>query len=395
MDYRFNLAARMLINKKGSLMGALLAVAIGILVINVNNVIFQGLYDAIVRDLSEYRFGDVLIFDEESNITKSDTFLVGWLERIPYVEAAAPRLSATASINATKNGEKTEEFRISIVGVDPLRDIRASTVHNTVVEGQYVFSRNSIVVGSVIAEDLGNVAVGDSLRLKVTDRQGVDQIKRFVISGIADSPGGNGFDRSVVVHIDTLRDLLDRPDETGQIIVKLNDPTKANDVRDYFLQSFANDDFKAETIEEAADQQLSGFRSGIAMINMIGYFGMGSSAFAILTIQIMLVTSKTREIGIMRAIGAKRKDILIIFIMQGMMIGVLGAATGTAMGLGYTFYAKETRMSFNDSLELEVNYNWEKIGQTSLMAFGLAILASIYPSYRATKLQPMEAMRAV
>lgn len=376
-------------------MGALLAVAIGILVINVNNVIFQGLYDAIVRDLSEYRFGDVLIFDEESNITKSDTFLVGWLERIPYVEAAAPRLSATASINATKNGEKTEEFRISIVGVDPLRDIRASTVHNTVVEGQYVFSRNSIVVGSVIAEDLGNVAVGDSLRLKVTDRQGVDQIKRFVISGIADSPGGNGFDRSVVVHIDTLRDLLDRPDETGQIIVKLNDPTKANDVRDYFLQSFANDDFKAETIEEAADQQLSGFRSGIAMINMIGYFGMGSSAFAILTIQIMLVTSKTREIGIMRAIGAKRKDILIIFIMQGMMIGVLGAATGTAMGLGYTFYAKETRMSFNDSLELEVNYNWEKIGQTSLMAFGLAILASIYPSYRATKLQPMEAMRAV
>ena len=128
---------------------------------------------------------------------------------------------------------------------------------------------------------------------------------------------------------------------------------------------------------------------------MIGYFGMGSSAFAILTIQIMLVNSKTREIGIMRAIGAKRRDILIIFIIQGMMIGTLGAATGTAMGLGYTFYAKETRMSFNDSLELEVNYNWEKIGQTSLMAFGLAMLASIYPSYRATKLQPMEAMRAV
>lgn len=395
MDYRFNLAARMLINKKGSLMGALLAVAIGILVINVNNVIFQGLYDAIVRDLSEYRFGDVLIFDEESNITKSDTFLIGWLERVPYVDSAAPRLSGTASINATKNGERIEEFRISIVGVDPLRDIRASTVHNTVVEGQYVFSRNSIVVGSVIAEDLGGVTVGDSLRLKVTDRQGVDQLKRFIISGIADSPGGNGFDRSVVVHIDTLRDLLDRPDETGQIIVKLNDPSKGIEVRDYFLQSFAHDDFKAQTIEEAAEQQLSGFRSGIAMINMIGYFGMGSSAFAILTIQIMLVTSKTREIGIMRAIGAKRKDILIIFIVQGMMIGVLGAATGTAMGLGYTFYAKETRMSFNDSLELEVNYNWEKIGQTSLMAFGLAVLASIYPSYRATKLQPMEAMRAV
>ena len=395
MDYRFSLAWRMLINKKGSLSGALLAVAIGILVINVNNVIFQGLYDAIVRDLSEYRFGDVMISDEESYITKSDTFLIGWLERVPYVEAAAPRLSSTASINATKFGERIEEHGISIIGVDPIKDIRASTVHNTVSEGQYVFSRNSIVVGSVVAEDLGNVIVGDNIRIKVIDRHGKDQLKRFYVSGIADSPGGNGFDRSVVVHIDTLRDLLDRPGDTGQIIIKLNDPTKAEDVRDYFLQSFSHEDFKAQTIEESADQQLSGFRSGIAMINMIGYFGMGSSAFAILTIQMMLVTSKTREIGIMRAIGAKRKDILVIFIIQGMMIGALGAAVGTGMGLGYTFYAKETRMSFNDSLELEVKYNWEKIGQTSMLAFGLAILASIYPSFRATRLQPMEAMRAV
>ena len=61
------------------------------------------------------------------------------------------------------------------------------------------------------------------------------------------------------------------------------------------------------------------------MINLIGYFGMMSSAFAILTIQMMLVNSKTREIGIMRAIGARRKDILIIFIMQGMIIGTVGA----------------------------------------------------------------------
>ena len=50
------------------------------------------------------------------------------------------------------------------------------------------------------------------------------------------------------------------------------------------------------------------------MINLIGYFGMMSSAFAIVVIQMMLVSNKTREIGVMRAIGAKRKDILIIFI---------------------------------------------------------------------------------
>ena len=386
----------MLTNKKGSLFGAIMAVSIGILVIHVNFVIFQGLYDAIIRDLSGYRFGDVLVTNKEDVITeKSDVFLVNWLERIPYVEAAAPRLSSSASINVTKSGKLIQDFQVPVVGVDPFQDVKVSTVHETISSGQYVFSRNSIVVGSIVARDLGGVSVGDSLQIKIVNRHGEDSIKRFIVSGIATSPGGQGFDSEVVMHIDTLRDMLDRKKETGQILVKLNDPTKADDVKDLFLRSFPSDDFKAETIEESAEQTLSGFRSGIAMINMIGYFGMMSSAFAVVTIQIMLVSSKTREVGIMRAIGAKRKDVLIIFLFQGMVIGMIGAGVGTAFGLSYTFYAKETKMSFQGSLPLQVSYDWSKITQTAIMAFGLAVIASIYPAFKATKLQPVEAMRSV
>ena len=386
----------MLANKKGSLIGAVLTVSIGILVIHVNFVIFQGLYDAIVRDLSSYRFGDVRVTDEESYITKkSDVFLVNWFERIPYVEAAAPRLDSSASINATRNGKIIEQFKIPVVGVDPFLDPQVSTVSKTVVEGQYVLSRNSIVLGSSVVTKLGDVRLGDSVDIKVTNRHGEDKIKRLRITGIVQSPGGQGLDTSAIMHIDTLRDMLDRHKETGSIMVKLNDPKKALDVKNYFLRSFPNDDFEAQTIEESAEDALRGFRSGIAMINMIGLFGMMSSAFAVVTIQMMLVSSKTREVGVMRAIGAKRKDILIIFIVQGMMIGALGAGLGTAMGLGYTFYAKETKMTFAGSIPLQVSYDWGKIGQTAVMAFFLAVAASIYPSYKATKLQPVEAMRYV
>jgi lipoprotein-releasing system permease protein len=385
----------MLFNKKGSLMGAVLAVTIGILVIHVNFVIFQGLFDAIVRDLTDYRFGNLQITDEEDYIDKSDNYLVNWFERIPYVYAATPRLDASAAINITKFGERIEETRVSVVGVDPLRDIRASTVHETVTEGQYVFSRNSIVLGSNVAKDLGGAQVGDNVKLKIVDRYGNDKLKRFIVTGIANSPGGNGFDYSVVVHIDTLRDMMDRDGYTGSIMVKLNDPSKSTELKNLFLQTFPNDDFKAETLEEVAEAQLSGFRSGIAMINMIGYFGMMSSAFAIVTIQMMLVNGKTKEIGVMRAIGAKRKDILIVFLFQGLIIGAIGATVGTAAGLGYTIYAKETKMSFNGSLPLEVTIQWDKVIQTALTSFSLAIIASLYPSYRATKLLPVEAMRTV
>jgi len=258
-----------------------------------------------------------------------------------------------------------------------------------------VFSRNSIVLGSNVARDLGGAEVGDSAKVLVVDRWGEEQIRRFTVSGIAKSPGGQGFDYTAVIHIDSLRDMMNRQGETGSFMVKLNDPTKALEVKEFFLRSFPNEDFLAETIEESAEQQLAGFRSGIAMINMIGYFGMMSSAFAIVTIQMMLVNGKTKEIGVMRSIGAKRKDILIIFIFQGMIIGAIGAGVGTAAGLGYTFYAKETKMSFNNSLPLEVTYNWGKIVQTALTSFVLAIIASLYPSYRATKLLPVEAIRTV
>lgn len=393
MDYRLRLAKRMLFNKKGSLIGAVLAVTIGILVIHVNFVIFQGLFDAIVRDITNYRNGDILVTDENDYIDKSDLALVNWFERIPYVQGAAPRLSASAEINMTKNGKLIEETRVPVVGVDPFQDVKTSTVHETVAEGRYVLNRNSIVLGTNVARDLGNAQVGDSIKVLIVDRWGEDQIRRFTVSGIVRSPGGQGLDYSVVMHIDTLRDMMSRQGESSSFMVKLNDPSKALEVKEFFLAAFPNDDFIAETIEESAEEQLAGFRSGIAMISMIGYFGMMSSAFAIVTIQMMLVNGKTKEIGVMRAIGAKRKDILVIFIFQGMIIGSIGAGVGTAAGLGYTFYAKETKMTFNNSLPLEVTYNWEKIYQTALMSFALAIIASLYPSYRATKLLPVEAIR--
>ena len=398
MDYRLNLAARMLGNKRGSLIGAVLAVSIGILVIHVNFVIFQGIYDAIIRDMTDYRFGDIYVtHEEDSTIERSHLVYTNWFERVSIIQAATPRLSGSADIEFRNAGQENEEFDVPVVGVDPVTDVQASTIHTTVSDGQYVYARNSIVVGETVSQDLGGISVGDNIKLKITNQWGIEESKRFMVTGISKTAGGQGFDTSVIIHIDTLRSMLDRPNESNSIFVKLNEknPDGAKEVKNQFLAAYANDELKAQTIEESAEATLKGFRSGIAMINLIGYFGMMSSAFAIVVIQMMLVSNKTREIGVMRAIGAKRKDILIIFIFQGMIIGMCGAGVGTGFGLVYTTYAKITNMQFEGSLALEVNYNWEKIGQTALIAFGLAVIASLYPSYRATKLQPVEAMRTV
>ncbi len=281
-----------------------------------------------------------------------------------------------------------------MLGVKPDWDVEASTLYTT-VKGQYVSFRDSIVLGALVDRDLGYPQIGDTVKVKFKDQFGNDVLKRFVIVGISQTAGNQGNDNGITINIDTLRDIMARPGQSSAIIVKLNDPSKADYIKQLFLSAFPSsaDKFKAQTIDEAAEVQLAGFRSGIALINLVGYFGMISSAFGVVTIQMMQVTSKTRDIGVMRAIGSKRKDVLLVFIIQGIVIGAIGAAIGTALALGYTTYAKETHMTFNGSLALEVKYNWASLIQTDIMAFSLAIVASIYPAFKATKLQPVEAMR--
>lgn len=397
MDYRAQIGIRFITRRRGSLIAACLAVSIAILVVQVNSVIFQGLYDAIVRDLTNYRFGHVFISKRGDFISRSDFMLVNWLDRVPYVQAAAPRLEYSAlSINSTVNGQLIQDVNapVPVLGVKPEWDVKASTLYQT-VQGQYVSYRDSIVLGTLVDRDLGYPQIGDTVKVKFKDQFGNDVLKRFVIVGISQTAGNQGNDNGVIINIDTLREIMNRPGQSSEIIVRLNDPSKADYVSSLFLSAFPSsaDKFKAQTIEQAAEVQLAGFRSGIALINLVGLFGMVSSAFGVVTIQMMQVSNKTRDIGVLRAIGAKRKDILLIFIFQGIVIGTFGTILGTAMAVGYTTYAKETHMTFNGSLALEVSYNWVGLIQTDIMAFALTIVASIYPAFKATQLQPVEAMR--
>lgn len=397
MDYRARVGIRFITKKKGSLIAACLAIAIAILVVSVNSVIFNGLYDAIVRDLVNYRYGNVYITKKGDFITRPEFELINWLNRIPWVNASAPRLFTNVySINSTINGQLIQDYNVpfTLVGIKPEWDEQASTLYQY-VKGQYVTTRDSIVLGVLVDRDLGYPRIGDTVKLKVHDQYGNDVLKRFVIVGISQTAGNNGYDNGAIIDIDTLRDMIKRPGQTSEILVRLNDPTKANDTKQLFLDAYPSsaDDFKAQTIQEAAEVQLAGFRSGIALINLVGLFGMVSSAFGVVTIQMMQVSSKTRDIGVLRAMGAKRKDVLLIFIFQGIVIGSLGTIVGTAMAIGYTTYAKDTHMTFNGSLALEVSYNWIGLIQTDIMAFSLAIIASVYPAFMATKLEPVEAMR--
>lgn len=392
-DFRINLAWRLLANKKGNFLGSVLAITMGVLLIHVNFVIFDGLWDGLIRDFSGYVYGDMRIRNNEDYITRSDVALVNFLENFPTVESATPRLYAMASMNASKNGKTTEEFKITLVGISPFQDILTSAVHEHVSDEQFISSRSSIVLGQMVARDLGNLQVGDKVDVKIVDRWGNDKIKQFTVSDIASIYGAFGFD--TYIHIDTLRDMLGRKGETEAILVKLHDRKDVQEFKKFLANYLHSNEYEIQDVEESAEDVLARVRSGISMIEPIGYFSLTSSGFIIFAIQSMFIRTIVNKIGIIRALGAKRTDILIIFSIQAIIIGAIGAGLGTASGLGFAVLMDNAQFRFGDdvSIPLEINYNLNKIVLTALAALSLSIVGALVPAFFATGISPMEAMR--
>ena len=381
----------MLFKRKGSMFAAIIAVAIAVLVIVINYVTFDGVANAIIRDLVDFRFGHVLITDRDGNIERPDREMIGFLENTGMVEGATVRLTDSASINNTSSAVPVRAYGIPVIGVLPDEELDATRIADTIVEGTFLVSRHSIILGSSVAEDL-DAGIGDPMRLKVTDRSGNDQTERFTVVGISKTAGGLAFDTSVIIDIETLRDMTGR-DESSELLVRLFDQQDSGEIARQFSARYAGERFKVETIEEAGESILAGIRSGIAFINLVGYFGMLSSAFGIITIMMMIVTSKIREIGVMRAIGSNKADVMIIFVIQGTLIGAMGAALGFILGSAYALYAQNVGLSFGESLSLAVRYDPGFVANTALTGLVMGIAASLYPAWRTTKLEPAEATR--
>jgi lipoprotein-releasing system permease protein len=278
------------------------------------------------------------------------------------------------------------------MGVNAAEEARTSKILDTISEGTFLTSPNSIVIGKNVANDL-SARLGDPLDVKVTDTNGNPVVKRFFVVGISSSAGGLGPDSSAIVDIKTLRDMTGRADQSSEVLVRLFDLSQKDQLIKEFTQRFPNEHFKVQTVEEAARGILQGVHSVNAFINLVGYFGMLSSAFGIITIMMMIVSSKLREIGIMRAMGSNKSDIMFIFLLQGIIIGALGALLGFGLASGYTIYSSLSRLSVGGGISLDIQYDPYSTAQTALTGFVMAIAASLYPAWRTTKLQPSEATR--
>jgi putative ABC transport system permease protein len=270
-----------------------------------------------------------------------------------------------------------------------------------IVEGEpFESGTDQAVVNELIIEALdGALGVGDEFTVRFED----GTTTTFTISGVVERTTGGFSIPSVYVpidpHYDTTIQTADGTEKTAfsEFTLGVEDPddieTVQQRVQEYFsedsdAQQLTDDDqtIVVQTVEDTIDQitsiidQLAAFLGGIAAISLL----VGSIGIA--NIMIVSVTERTREIGIMKAVGARRRDIMQLFLVESLILGIIGAIGGVLLGLGLGYLA----VTF---LGWPMVYPVDWILIAVAVGLLVGIISGVYPAWRAAKVDPIEALR--
>ena len=307
------------------------------------------------------------------------------LEAIPGV-AAAPILTGTALL---RYGAR--DVSITITGIDPPRYARVSNIAKDMLHGRLQDLRstaNGLIVGDSLAQRLG-VQMGDTV-VAVSPRGVSLQMKIVGVfhTGLASLDQTAGY---VLLKVNQV--LQDRPNVVNQILLRLGDVTRAEPLAREIEERFGE---RTEAWEEQNRNILTVF----VIQNAIMYSVTGAillvAAFGIYNIISTVVFEKTRDIAILKSLGFTEGDVQRLFLIQGLIAGILGAALGCLLGqvmiegLAQIRFATETPAG-NDRFLLA--RDWRIYAVATFFAIASAAIAAVIPARRAARLDPVQIVR--
>ncbi len=279
---------------------------------------------------------------------------------------------------------------VTIVGATPAEFTRVVDLQSSLAEGRYAgLNGGEAVVGYKLAADL-NLRLGDRVRVLSSESVTAD----FLIAGIVDT-GIAVIDRSSLFL--TLRDaqsLLNLGTAVTRVGLRLEAVFEAGRTRERLERYLP---FEINDWMRDNQRVLSGLRAQNDSSRMIIVFTVVAAALAVASIMVMSVTRKIQEIGILKAIGAKSRQILAIFALQGLVVCSIGAALGCAVGWGLCTALGRIEVTVSATGRTAQLFPVANDPFYYALAAGLAIvaglLASLYPAWSASRIDPIHVIR--
>ncbi len=314
-------------------------------------------------------------------------------------------IAARGSAFALASSED-RSFGIQILGVQPQFESGVSTLPGLIKQGRYLESSDAaeIVIGSVLARNL-KVGVGDEITFLGSGRDDSFAAGIATVIGIIDS-GMIDLDRSIAeIPLNYFQDIFAMEDDVHSVVAKVDD---LDEVASLKKQISGQLDDPSLTVLDW-DQLQPGLRQAI-QADMFSSFAMYAVlivlvAFSVLNTQLMSVLERTREFGVMTALGVSPGQLGRLVLLETAIMSLLGLGLGCLVGALFTAYLGHTGIALDAMKEAMERYNIEGrlYPQLSLIStftgpiivFVGGMLAAIYPALRLHSLQPVAAMRAV
>jgi len=302
------------------------------------------------------------------------------IRRDPQVLAAAPTAAGSAFAG---RGEVVKS--VALRGVEPGSFDGVIRVARKVVEGRYQLEGAQAVIGTVLAADLG-LSVGDKLRLTTAQ----ERSENFTVTGIFDFGNRDVNQRWVLVPLRAAQTLLDLTGGITTIEAKVREPFGAEAVA---RQLAARTGLAADSWTRTNAQLLVALQSQSSSSYLIQLFVVVAVALGIASVLGVSVIQKTREIGILRAMGTSTGSVQRIFLIEGGLVGLVGSVAGGALGAGLSvFFSHAVKNPYGDSL-FPVDLTPGLFAAASAVALVTGILSALVPARHAARLDPAVVIR--
>jgi len=322
------------------------------------------------------------------------------LEDIPEIEAFSPRVKFGGMFS---NFVETTNIRVN--GVYPEKEIATVPLFlSRIKQGEKTIKEGKILIPELLANGM-KTKVGDTVVVIATNRDGSVNGKQFVVGGIIESVTGPG-GRDGYMHIRDAMEVLRLEEmEISEVAIRIKDFGKLNAV------SSSLDEMLSEELNKQGKlifdirtwEKLSPFYNVTRMIDVMTFFIklmlIAIVLVSIMNVMIMAVFERIREIGTISAIGTMPEKILSLFLIEGFSLGVFGVVVGIILAFVSVFLINLVKITFNfgrqSGLVLSPSLDTGNILWISAIVIIVSVAAALQPAFKASRMEPVEALRHV
>ena len=322
-------------------------------------------------------------------------------EEVADVEYVTPRIKASGTLIANQASSI-----VIVNGIDPESDVKIRDLEKRITQGQYLAGNDtdSTILGASLADVL-DVELNDVVSLSSVAADGSVVNATFKVKATFRT-GFPSYDRSMMfIPLSQAQNLFKLDDNKAtEIVIAVDQPEQAKEVANNIVAKIEEEGHDYEVLhwEQLAPELMQFVEMENGMLGIIALVVIVVASVGILNTMIMAVYERIKEIGVLAAFGYKRRDILLSFLLEGLMIGLVGASVGCLLGVGITQYLSIIGLEIPGAAVVEFmdpnvypRLSMYDVAYPFLLAVVITLLAALYPAYKASRMEPVEALRHV